>query len=435
MAPEPEAAELFEPSSPLARLLLATGPHSDVIAAARALAPTLSGEEKVATLNAHPRLGEPKDRMSPRSRAEQRDLGAGPELERLNEEYEGRFGFRFVVFVNRRPRSEIEAEMRERMKRSRDRELDEGLRAVVDIAEDRLRASGGPRIGHEIRYGKAEISFYRSHATPLRVAPIPESGFSGRDNLLLGGLISIDVHGDAFWPAYAGGDNSQVVATDTMKNLTYELAVEYEGATAEGLCALVAGRFLETSPQMGRVSVHFRELPYERYSDRLLGFRGGDHHSLDLVADRTGVVHLESGRRDLRLVKLTGSAFARFARDEHTTLVERTDRPLHVYLDVFWRYADPAAACTGGGEGYVASEQVTDHLRHTFDGFVSMSIQHLVHEMGQRLLARFPQLAAVRFEAQNRLWDTSAEAADGQARVFSDPKPAHGSIGLTLTRN
>jgi urate oxidase len=55
--------------------------------------------------------------------------------------------------------------------------------------------------------------------------------------------------------------------------------------------------------------------------------------------------------------------------------------------------------------------------------------------MGQRLLVRFPQLAAVRFEAQNRLWDTSAEAPDGPARVFSDPKPAHGSIGLTLTRD
>jgi urate oxidase len=54
--------------------------------------------------------------------------------------------------------------------------------------------------------------------------------------------------------------------------------------------------------------------------------------------------------------------------------------------------------------------------------------------MGQRLLARFPQLAEVRFEAQNRLWDTSAESLGSPAKVFSDPKPAHGSIGLTLRR-
>ena len=147
------------------------------------------------------------------------------------------------------------------------------------------------------------------------------------------------------------------------------------------------------------------------------------------------MTELESGRCDLRLVKLTGSSFARFVRDDRTTLVERSDRPLHVYLDAFWRYQEPAAACSGDGRGYVASEQVADHVRHTFDGFVSMSIQHLVHEMGRRLLARFPQLAAVRLEAQNRLWDTSAERADGTAKVFSDPKPAYGSIALTLTRD
>ena len=290
-------------------------------------------------------------------------------------------------------------------------------------------------MGHEIHYGKAEVSVYRSHARPLRVATIPESAFSGRENLMLAGLISIDVHGDDFWAAYAEGDNSLVVPTDTMKNLTYELALAYEGATAEGLCDLVARRFLGTYPQMGRVDVRYRELPYEPFSDRLLGFRGGDHHTVDLVADRTGVIDLESGRRDLRLVKLTGSAFAQFPRDEHTTLVERPDRPLHLYLDVFWRCTEAAAACSGDGRGYVASEQVADHVRHTFDEFVSMSIQHLVHEMGERLLARFPQLAAVRFEAQNRLWDTSAEAAEGPAKVFSDPKPAHGVIGLTLTRD
>ena len=76
-----------------------------------------------------------------------------------------------------------------------------------------------------------------------------------------------------------------------------------------------------------------------------------------------------------------------------------------------------------------------DLVGHTFDDFVSMSIQHLVHEMGVRLLDRFPALSEVSFEAQNRLWDTSAVSEkDPQARVFSDPKPAHGHIALRLTR-
>jgi 2-oxo-4-hydroxy-4-carboxy--5-ureidoimidazoline (OHCU) decarboxylase len=140
VGPEQQTEQLFEPS-PLARLLVATGPHPDLIAAARNLVARLDEDEKVATLNAHPRIGEQPDRMSAASRAEQEDLGDGvpSEVRLLNEQYEQRFGFRFVVFVNRRPRSEIVPEMRSRIRRGRDQEIEEGLRAVLDIAEDRLR--------------------------------------------------------------------------------------------------------------------------------------------------------------------------------------------------------------------------------------------------------------------------------------------------------
>jgi urate oxidase/2-oxo-4-hydroxy-4-carboxy-5-ureidoimidazoline decarboxylase len=426
----PAPADLFEEGSPLGRRLSDAGPDQDPIAAARRLISELSEAERVATLNAHPRIGERPERMSALSRDEQGSDPA-PELEQLNAEYERRFGFRFVVFVNRRSRGEIAQVLRERLNRTRDEELAEGLEAVVAIAEDRWKRR---RARHEIRYGKADISFYRSHATPLEVAAIPESDFRGRDNLLLAGRLTVDVLGESFWAAYTEGDNSQVVATDTMKNFVYAQTLQYQGATAEGLAAFLTRRFLDTYPQMETLRLTYEELPYHSHSPRLLSAAAGDHGALELLAGREGLLEVESSRRNLQLVKLTGSSFASFARDRYTTLPERVDRPLHVYLDVFWRYADPRTAVSGEGEGYVASEQVADHVRHTFDGFVSMSIQHLVHEMGQRLLERFPQLVQVRFEAQNRLWDTSAESMEGPARVFSDPKPAHGSIGMTLSR-
>ena len=289
---------------------------------------------------------------------------------------------------------------------------------------------------HEIRYGKAEITVYRSYATPLRgIAEIPESDFTGRSNTLFAAIVTVEVFGDNFLPSYTQGDNSNVVATDTMKNFVYAMALEYAGATLEGFAAFLAGRFLEMYEQMQSVAIHCREIPFQDHSDKLLGRRRDDYATTDLEVGRSHPLRLESGRRDLRLIKLTGSAFAAFVRDDYTTLPERRDRPLHIYLDVFWTYADPATAVTGQAAGYVPSEQVRGVVVRTFDDFVSMSIQHLVHEMGNRLLDRFPQLASVRFEAQNRLWDTSAEASEGPARVFSDPKPAHGSIGLTLHRD
>ena len=132
--------EALEGSTPLATKVRAGGPYQSaekMIDQMRAVLPTLSNEEKVATLNAHPRIGEDPARMSARSLTEQGgDLL--PELERLNAEYEQRFGFRFVVFVNRRPKREILEVLRQRLRRSRDQEMEEGLRAIVDIAADRL---------------------------------------------------------------------------------------------------------------------------------------------------------------------------------------------------------------------------------------------------------------------------------------------------------
>jgi len=134
--------EALEGSTPLAEKVRAGGPYhstDDVIARMRGMLPTLTESEKVATLNAHPRIGENAGRLSARSLQEQ-GSDAQPELDRLNAEYERRFGFRFVVFVNRRPKAAIVEVLRQRLRRSREEELEDGLRAIVDIAEDRLRS-------------------------------------------------------------------------------------------------------------------------------------------------------------------------------------------------------------------------------------------------------------------------------------------------------
>jgi 2-oxo-4-hydroxy-4-carboxy--5-ureidoimidazoline (OHCU) decarboxylase len=139
--------EALEGSTPLAQKVRASGPYRtapQLIASMRAALPTLTDEEKVATLNAHPRIGEDLDRLSARSLKEQGEdrLPADllPELRRLNDEYERRFGFRFVVFVNRRPKKDIVKVLQARLRRSREEELQEGLRAIVAIAEERLRS-------------------------------------------------------------------------------------------------------------------------------------------------------------------------------------------------------------------------------------------------------------------------------------------------------
>jgi 2-oxo-4-hydroxy-4-carboxy--5-ureidoimidazoline (OHCU) decarboxylase len=134
-----DLSELFEGRT---RLVEKLAERSDPLADAHEVIHGLSEEEKLEALNAHPAIGAKK--LSGRSAAEQGandDPETLAELERLNREYEDRFGFRFVVFVNGRPKSEIVPVLRERLTRSRDEELDTAVQELVAIAEDRWRRS------------------------------------------------------------------------------------------------------------------------------------------------------------------------------------------------------------------------------------------------------------------------------------------------------
>lgn len=103
----------------------------------------------------------------------------------------------------------------------------------------------------EIYYGKSNVSVYRTYATPLKgLTAIPESGFTERSNNLLAVDVDVRVFGNAFLPAYTEGDNSMVVATDTMKNFILEESVNYTGATLEGLLEMFGQRFLSTYSDM-----------------------------------------------------------------------------------------------------------------------------------------------------------------------------------------
>jgi 2-oxo-4-hydroxy-4-carboxy--5-ureidoimidazoline (OHCU) decarboxylase len=111
---------------------------SDPLGRAREVAASLSDEEKKEVLDAHPAIG--AKRLSARSAAEQ-GADEAPELDALNRAYEERFGFRFVVFVDRRPKSELVPILRARLARTREQELATALDELVAIAEDRWRRS------------------------------------------------------------------------------------------------------------------------------------------------------------------------------------------------------------------------------------------------------------------------------------------------------
>ena len=134
-----ELAELFEGRT---RLVEELAKRPDPLGEARDVIAQLGEEDKLEALNAHPAIG--AKNLSARSAAEQGD-DSDPEvlteLAYLNQVYEEKFGFRFVVFVNRRPKEEILDVLRERLEHTREEELDTAVEELVAIAEDRWRRS------------------------------------------------------------------------------------------------------------------------------------------------------------------------------------------------------------------------------------------------------------------------------------------------------
>ncbi len=151
---------LFEAADPLADRVFAGRPYASyeaLLDRAEAVVADLPPDERVAVVNAHPRIGESAQAVratSALSYAEQGyDAEGGvdrAELERLyatlaelNRQYEAQNGFRFVVFVNRRPKSAIADVLRERLANGREQELTTALGEMLTIARDRLRTLRG----------------------------------------------------------------------------------------------------------------------------------------------------------------------------------------------------------------------------------------------------------------------------------------------------
>ena len=131
-----ELAELFEGRTRFVELL---AERKNPLEHAPEVIAVLSDEEKREVLDAHPAIGQTKG-LSARSAAEQgtdTDPVVLAELARLNAEYEERHGFRFVVFVNRRPKAEILEVLKRRMNNPTDVELEIALAELVAIATDR----------------------------------------------------------------------------------------------------------------------------------------------------------------------------------------------------------------------------------------------------------------------------------------------------------
>lgn len=279
--------------------------------------------------------------------------------------------------------------------------------------------ASGPKRNY---YGKGDVIVYRL-SRDGKCVPGASPVF--------GANITILIYGDAFWPTYTTGGNTGLVATDSMKNFVQREILNFEGSDLEDCCRFLAIKFLSTYPQVEGVQISAVEIPYAAVPNSDVSFvpSGPDRATARLELNRDGVIEIASGIRGFKLLRLGGSAFHGFVRDQYTTLPDIANRPLHMWLDLEWLYTDSSKAFTAG----TVSTAVRHLVHDVFHAFESGSIQQVIYQIGTKMLADIPAIAEVHLEANNRTWDAIAERGE-ELGVYTEARPPFGVLGLRLKR-
>jgi urate oxidase/2-oxo-4-hydroxy-4-carboxy-5-ureidoimidazoline decarboxylase len=271
-------------------------------------------------------------------------------------------------------------------------------------------------------YGKGDVIVYRLN----RVG-----------GAVFGASITILIYGDAFWSTYTTGDNAGLIATDSMKNFVQREILNFEGSDLEDCCRFLGAKFLGLYPQVEGVQMSAVEIPYAALPSSEVAFApaGPERATARLELNREGVAEIASGILGFKLLRLGGSAFHGFVRDQYTTLPDIKNRPLHMWLDLEWQYTESEAAFNSGA----VTASVRRIVREVFHGFESGSIQQVIYQIGTKMLADIPSIAEVHLEANNRTWDTIVELDKGDERggdlgVYTEARPPFGILGLRLKR-
>ena len=271
------------------------------------------------------------------------------------------------------------------------------------------------------RYGKAAIRL-------VRVARDP-NGHRLRDL-----TVAIALEGD-FDAAHTDGDNSLVVATDTMKNAAYAFAKEHLDGSIEAYGRALAEHFLE-EPQVDTATVNIRGHHWSAIDvagtpapDAFV--RGGEGTRLATVSASRGGVVVEAGVEDLIVMKTTRSAFSGFPRDRYTSLPETDDRLMATKITAVWRYGSPDL----DADATFAAVRAT--LLEVFADHDSPSVQASIWIMARAILERHEEIEEIRMVLPNLhhwLVDLSAFGLDNDREIYTPTTEPHGLIEATVRR-
>lgn len=247
--------------------------------------------------------------------------------------------------------------------------------------------------------------------------------------------VSIGLEGD-FSDTYTSGDNSKIVATDSMKNIVYALAAEHPLDSIEAFAKYLAQHFLTKYNQVSQATVQVRESLWHRI---MLNDKEHPHSFQSAGNERRGTVvkatrektSIESGVENLVVLKATDSEFWGFVRDEYTTLAETRDRIFATAIEATWDYDDEDLDFN---KNYHA---VRNTMLEVFATHRSLSVQQTLYEMGQRALDACDRIAEITIRMPNQHhipMNLTPFGLENKNEIFVPTNEPYGLIAGTLRR-
>jgi urate oxidase len=271
-------------------------------------------------------------------------------------------------------------------------------------------------------YGKSEVRLVKVSRGP-----------AGHD--LLDVTVDIGLEGD-FEAAYAEGDNTGLLATDTMRNVVYALAQERPIDDIEAFGARLVEHFLQAGPGVTRARVHIVEHPWIRLQvgGRLHEHafeRGSGGNRVATVVGQGSEREIEAGIDDLSVLKTTGSGWEGFLRDRYTSLPDTSDRILATIITARWSYRGRDIDFGDSWRG------VRQTILEAFADHYSPSVQFTLHRMGRAVLEARPEVQRISFSLPNRhhlLYDLGRFGLENDNEIFHATTEPYGLIEGTVER-
>jgi urate oxidase len=247
--------------------------------------------------------------------------------------------------------------------------------------------------------------------------------------------VDVQLAGD-FTAAHLAGDNSGLLATDTMRNTVYALAKDQLVADIESFGAALVDRFLTAGPTVKQARVQLTEYSWERLHPggrpHPHAFqRGSGAHRTAVVTGTAGGITFEAGIENLFLLKTTGSGWAGFLRDQYTTLPETEDRIMATVVTADWVYSGTELDFDRLWEG------ARDTILSAFGDHYSPSVQATLYRIGEAVLRAYPEIARIRLSLPNRhhlLYDLARFGIENDNEIFHATSEPYGLIEATVER-